>query len=138
MSSFATPAAPSGGIKWADLKGRLLVIEPLAHEVGIVTAFGDADAVRANVYAIDGQVEEYVDTLVFPKVLASQLKSQIGQKVLGRLGQGSQQKAGQSPPWILQDPTPEDIAAGEQWLANRTSSSFAAPSSGGADPAPPF
>lgn len=65
---FAAPASASG-IQWSDLKGRLLVIEPLGVEHDIQTAFGSTDAVRANVYAIDGEPEEFLDALVFPRVL---------------------------------------------------------------------
>lgn len=123
---FAAPAAPSSGIKWADYLNRLLVIEPLAFETGISTNFGDADAVRANVHVIDGTPEDFEDTLIFPKVLASQLKPRIGTKVIGRLSQG-QAKPGQSAPWQLADASPEDIQAGVQWLSTRNSNQFAAP-----------
>lgn len=136
MSSFANPAPPSSGIKWTDLKGRLLVIEPLSFEQGIPTTFGDADAVKAHVHVIDGEQESYDEALIFPKLLVSQTKGQIGQRVLGRLGTG-QGKPNQSPPWILLDPTAEDIAAGERWLAARQSSTFAAPAAADAG-APPF
>ena len=117
MSMFAAPSAPSGGITWADHKDALLLIEPLSFEAGMSTAFGTSDAVRANVHVIDGPGagESYEDTLIFPKILASQTKNQIGQKVLGRLGQG-QAKAGQSAPWLLNEATPEDIAKAEAWV----------------------
>lgn len=121
---FATPAAPSSGIKWADYLNRLLVIEPLSDEKGIQTNFGDADAVRANVYVIDGNPEDFEDTLIFPKVLASQVRSRIGEKVIGRLTQGMA-KPGQSAPWQLADASPEDIQAGVQWLNSRQSNQFA-------------
>lgn len=119
MSMFAAPSAPSGGITWADHKDALLLIEPLSFEAGMSTAFGTADAVRANVHVIDGPGagESYEDTLIFPKILASQTKNQIGQKVLGRLGQG-QAKAGQSAPWLLNEATADDIAKAEAWVKN--------------------
>jgi len=107
-SPFATPAAASG-IDWSELNGRLLVIEPSEIVKDINTNFGVTDAVRANVTVLDGTEpgKKYDDTLIFPKVLQSQLNSRIGQKVLGRLGQG-QAKPGQSPPWMLNPATPED------------------------------
>ena len=123
---FATPAAPSSGIRWADFEGRLLVIEPLSDEKGIQTSFGEADAVKANIYAIDGTPEEFPDSLVFPKILASQLRPRLGQKVIGRLGKG-QAKPSQSPPWLLQDASPQDIETGAAWLAARQSGQFAQP-----------
>jgi hypothetical protein len=118
MSMFVQPAAPGAGIKWEDHKGALLLIEPLSFETGIHTSFGDADAVKANVAVVDGPGagESFDDCLVFPKLLASQLKGQIGSKVLGRLGQGTA-KPGQSAPWLLQEASPEDLAKGEKWVS---------------------
>lgn len=118
MSSFATPSAPSGGITWADHNGALLLIEPLSFEAGIATSFGTTDAVKANVSVIEGPGagETFTETLIFPKILASQTKNQIGAKVLGRLGQG-QAKAGQSAPWLLNEASAEDIAKAEAWVA---------------------
>lgn len=140
---FATPAAPSSGIKWADYEGRLLVIEPLSDEKGIQTSFGDADAVKANIYVIDQSPEEFPDSLVFPKILASQLRPRLGQKVIGRLGRGVA-KPGQSAPWTLSDATQEDVNAGMAWLASRQNTEFAqpatqqAPAQQAAAGAPPF
>lgn len=118
--SFATPAAPSSGIKWENHKGALIIVEPLSFESGIQTSFGVADAVKANVVVIDGPGagEKYDETLVFPKLLAAQLKNQIGQRVLGRLGQGTA-KPGQSAPWILSEASADDIAKAEAWVAQQ-------------------
>jgi hypothetical protein len=119
MSTFSNPAAPSSGIKWDDHKGALLVIEPKEFEANIPTTYGFADAVKADVYVIDGPGagSGYNDTLVFPKLLVSQLKAGVGTKILGRLGQGTA-KSGQSAPWLLEAATPADQATGEKWLAN--------------------
>lgn len=110
---FAAPAAASDGVKWEELNGSLLIIKPTAAETGIKTSYGESEAVRADVYAIDGPQagSEHADTLVFPKILQSQLKPRIGQVVIGRLGQGNA-KPGQSAPWILQDATEADIRTG--------------------------
>jgi hypothetical protein len=120
---FAQPSAPSSGIKWENYKGSLLLIDPKELRAGIATTFGVADAVEADVHVIDGPGagEDYDACLVFPKLLASQLKNQIGQRVLGRLGQG-QAKAGQSAPWILNGASPEDIAKAEAWVAQKAKS----------------
>lgn len=119
-SPFAAPAAPSAGISWADFKGCLLLIEPTTFKQGVQTSYGTADAVQANVVVLDGPHAgtEIPDTLIFPKILVSQTQSRVGQKVLGRLGQG-QAKQGQSPPWMLSEATPEDQELGMRWL-NRT------------------
>lgn len=127
MSSFASPSAPSGGITWADHKGELLLIEPQSFEADITTAFGLADAVKATVSVVGGDAT-YEDTLIFPKILVSQTKGQLGAKILGRLGQGTA-KPGQSAPWQLEEASPEDIATAEKWLAEKkpTVTSAAAP-----------
>ena len=105
---FAAPATASG-IKWEDYKGRLLMFDVKAQEVGMTTAFGTADPIRADVVILDGPDagETITDTLVFPRVLISQLKPNVGRKVLGRLGQGAA-KPGQSAPWTLTDATDDD------------------------------
>lgn len=128
MSDFVSASAPTGGIQWADHKGKLLVIEPLSVESGIQTAFGTADAVKANVYVLTGpgESEDFPDCLVFPKLLASQLRSQIGNKVVGRLSQG-QAKSGQSAPWLLDAAGPEDIEKAKAYLAAKSVTSAAAP-----------
>lgn len=116
---FASPGT-SSGIDWEALKGSLLVVEATAVETGIKTSFGDKDAVRATVSVLDGDSagESYPDTLVFPSVLIGQLRSRIGQKVLGRLGQGNA-KPGQKPPWLLQDATDADKQAAATWLSQQ-------------------
>lgn len=124
---FATPAS-SVGFVWEDHKAVLLIIEPHALETGIITSFGDKDAVRATIRVVDGTDagEVYEDSLVFPKALIGQLKSSIGKKVLGRLTQGVA-KPGQKPPWLLADPTPADIVAAKASLAAPTPAKAAAP-----------
>lgn len=114
---FEQPTAPGGGIDWAQHKGSLLLIEPTSFEVGVNTKFGVNDAVKANVYVIDGAGagDSYADTLIFPKLLVSQTKGMVGKKVLGRLGQGDA-KSGQSAPWLLDAAGPEDIAKAEAWV----------------------
>lgn len=116
MSDFADPSTASG-IDWKDLHGSLLLIKPSAQEVGIKTVHGDSNAIRADISVLDGDKEgtEYEDTLVFPKVLQSQLKPRIGQMVLGRLGQGHK-KPGQSPPWTLSTATDDEKKIGKAYL----------------------
>ena len=134
---FTSAAPPSGGIDLKEYNGALLVVEPLGVESGIPTVHGPSDAVRANVYAITGpgESDDFIDTLLFPKVLQSQLRGQVGKKVVGRLGQGTA-KPGQSAPWILAEATADDISKAQAWQTARTSSAFAsaAPASTGAQP----
>jgi hypothetical protein len=48
------------------------------------------------------------------------LKSKLGEKVLGRLGQGVA-KPGQSPPWVLHEANDADVKAGTEYLASQFS-----------------
>ncbi len=127
---FAAPATATG-IKWADVNGSLVLVEVLSIETGIQTTFGEADAVRANIAVLDGDLkgEDYPDCLVFPKALQGQLRSRVGEKVLGRVTQG-QAKPGQSAPWLLAVATEEDRKVGMAYLAGQVSTpaqSHAAP-----------
>jgi len=131
---FADPAPPSDGIDWSAHNGHLLLIDVGDTET-VNTSFGEKDAVRADVVVLDGPDAgtRHGDTLVFPKLLVSQLKSRTGQKVLGRLGQG-QAKVGQKPPWILAEATDADKQIGVAYLANGIATPAAAPVGG----KPPF
>lgn len=127
MTEFAAPSSATG-VKWEDFKGALLVIEPHKLEEGVLTSLGAKDAVRADVHVLDGPNagDTYADTLIFPRVLIGQTRASIGKKVLGRLGQGNA-KPGQNAPWMLSEATPQDQAAAQAWLAQRSNSAFAQP-----------
>lgn len=126
-SPFATPGTTSG-LDYKALNGRLLLIQPISLETGVKTSLGDKDAVRADVTVLDGTEagEQYADVLVFPRVLIGQLRSKIGEKVLGRLGQGVA-KPGQSAPWVLAEATTADIKLGTDYLAKAVTSADAPP-----------
>lgn len=128
MSEFVSAPAPSGGIQWDEHKGKLLIVEPLSVEHDIETRFGKSDAVRANVYVLTGpdDAEEFIDTLIFPKILQSQTRGQIGKKVVGRLTQG-EQKSTQSPPWVIAEASSDDIEKAKAYLSKQTLTSAAAP-----------
>lgn len=119
-------AAPGGeGIQWSDLKGKLLVVEPLDIE-HMVTQFSkgvEQECVRANVYAVlskDGsKSESFEDTLIFPKVLISQTKRQIGSYVVGKLGQG-EAKSGQDAPWKMEEANDAQLKAANAFLTSRS------------------
>lgn len=108
-----------------DLKkvnGSLLYFT--VHELvkDIQTDYGPSDAIRADVAVLDGEEKGtvYSDTLIFPSVLRRQLSGAVGSvdpSILGRLGQGVSKKAGQSPPWILTDPTEAEMAVGVKYEA---------------------
>ena len=114
---FESPGSTSAGVDFETLKGRLLLIT--GHQVETIpTSFGEKECVRADLLVLDGPTapEEHKDTLIFPKVLIGQLRSNIGtgKMILGRLGQGVA-KPGQKPPWLLQDPTDADRKIARTW-----------------------
>lgn len=115
----------STGIEWKELHGSLLLIKP--HEViaEMATVHGTSSAVRADVIVLDGDKadEVYDDTLIFPKLIQSQVKSKIGGMVLGRLGQGNK-KPGQSPPWTLSAATEDDKKKGRAYLEKTQETPF--------------
>jgi hypothetical protein len=119
MTQFADPASATG-LDLKTLHGCLLLVEPHEVATGIPTVHGPSDAVRADVTVLDGDTAGAVatDTLIFPKVLISQLRSRLGRMVLGRLGQGVA-KPGQSAPWTLNAATDADRAAADAYLAQR-------------------
>jgi hypothetical protein len=129
---FASPGSTSG-LDLKTLNGTLLLIEPISLETGVKTSLGDKDAIRANVAVLDGPDAgtEINDALVFPRVLIGQLRSRVGQRVLGRLGQGVP-KPGQSAPWILHEATAADVEIGTRWLASHSLATPAAAAQGSA------
>jgi hypothetical protein len=128
MSTFASPASTSG-VDWNATKGHLLLITPLSLEEGVNTSLGAKDAIRADVVDLNTG-DEYSDVLVFPRVLIGQMRSRIGQKVLGRLGQGVA-KVGQSAPWVLQDFTAADAQKAQAYIDRQSKPAFSAPGSDG-------
>lgn len=101
---------------WADNKGRLLLIIPAKYETGVATKFGDKDAIRGSVVLLDGPDagKEYPDTLIFGGVLIAQIKTKIGRKVLGRVGQRPTDKG--NPAWVLDDGNDVDRKTARAWL----------------------
>lgn len=122
--AFNAPSS-AAGITWADLKGSLLLIKVSGIENGIKTVHGEATAARGDVSVLDGPQEgtTYGDTLIFPKVLISQVKPSVGGMVLGRLGQGKA-KPGQSAPWTLEEATDADKTAARAYLAKNAPTPF--------------
>jgi hypothetical protein len=117
------PPAPNDGDK-LDLKamnGALLHITVKDIVRDIPTVHGISDAISADVVVLDGtgKGDTYEDTLIFPKVLRSQLTQVVGTAdpvVVARLGQG-QAKPGKSAPWILTAPTADDLDTAKRYEA---------------------
>ena len=130
MTEFAAPDTSGGFFQPAEMNGHLLVIEVHSVETEVPTVHGPSDAVKATVHDIDSQMTEE-DALIFPKVLFSSLRKQVGHKVLAVLGQGVA-KPGQSAPWVLNDASGDPAAAARAtaYLAARAQGQFSAPAPG--------
>lgn len=117
---FNDPAA--GGTKITEFEGRLILITPTGYEESISTAYGEKDAVRANVVVVDEKTpqasERHDDVLIFQGNLIGATKRFVGKgMVIGRLGKGEAKK-GQSEPWILTTATDEEKSYARQYLAS--------------------
>ncbi len=117
------PSAPTSGDKvdLRELNGALLYVNVRELVKDIDTAHGKADAVKCDVAVLDGgkKGSTYDETLIFPKVLVSQLAPAAGTAdtvVVGRLGQGLA-KPGKSAPWVLNAPTADDLATAAKYEA---------------------
>lgn len=137
MSMFTTPASTSGGLDYEANKGALLIVKPLEKKTGVSTSMGPANVIVADVWIVDGPEAgtEYPEMFIFPKVLQSQLAPALrkGDMVAGRLGQKPATKPGFSPAWILEDPTPADVAKAEEFWTARQQSTFATPAAAQAE-----
>lgn len=107
---FDAPGSTSA-IKWADYEGKLVLIWAKAEKP--FTYDGETkDVIEAKVVVLDppgGTPIEYGNTIIFPRVMQGQVRSNIGtnRPNLGRVGKGDA-KPRQSPPWILLDPNEND------------------------------
>jgi len=116
----ATSTDNGDRLDWSTLVGSLLLLDVGSLEVDIQTQYGSADAVRCDVWVLDGPLAHtgWENTLAWGTVLITQLSPRQGQKVCARLAYGTA-KAGRSAPYILTDPTPEDLAKATQWDQQR-------------------
>lgn len=126
---FDAPAS-AAGVKWEDLSGMLVLVKPTAVENGINTVVGVKDAIVADVHIIEGAMAGtvYNAAFIFPKVLQSQIRSNVGtgRFNLGRVGKGVA-KPGQNAPWMLTDPTAADAQAARDYLAKAAAAPATAP-----------
>jgi hypothetical protein len=122
-----TLSSPSGGgdvLKPADVLGHLLLVRPVEFITDMPTQFGNTDTIRVDVVDlsasdVNGQWGVvYRDAMWFGRALVGGLRKQIGEFVLGKMGQGVA-KPHQSAPNILVDmmPDPNAVATAQLWLA---------------------
>lgn len=114
------PSAMGDNLVWEDLKGRLLLVRPL-REQEAKSEFGESTVVVADITLLDGDEagKKFAEAFIFPKVLQNQVKPAIhsGALKLGRVGQGVK-NPGKSAPWILLDPTSEDMSIAKTYMAS--------------------
>jgi hypothetical protein len=106
--AFTAPASNTEGVKVADLNGHLLIVTTIEYKTGINTVNGIAEAIEVSIVDLDTN-EEHHSVLWFNVALRNSLKPLIGNKVLGRIGQGVA-KPGKNAPWILLDATGDATA----------------------------
>lgn len=121
-----------------NLVGQLVLFTPLEYIESMTTAFSDnKDAVRADVVVFDGDdVNEHPDSLIFQGALIAALKKKLSyqpsierdpvtgvvteyvtttsRRVLGVIAKGEAKK-GQSEPYVLGKPSPEQVALAAAW-----------------------
>lgn len=128
-----------------DHVGDLLVVKVLGTEDGVVTENGTADCIRADVTVVnsDGSIgDEYLDTLLFGRVLYGQLKRKAGRTVLGVFtGEPGVKRNGKNVPYTLDPASPEQTELAVRAMTGRPepAASAQAANAGGADsegPAP--
>lgn len=119
---FAPPGERSN-FKLAEHEGALLLITARSLEEGIETAFGDSDAIKADVVvltdnkgkALSEPIEE-TGVLIFQRVVIGQLLESIGKRrTLGSIGRGEAKK-GQSAPFRIERPSEEEKAIARAYL----------------------
>lgn len=99
----------------SDLKGHLLIVYPIGYVDEIQTQYGPSDAIIVDVVDLDDKDEQgiagkvYRRSTFFQNLLIGSLKSQIGTKVLGVMGQ-SVAKQGRNPGWIIVDMSADPTA----------------------------
>ena len=119
MTTTFAPLGQGGEtLKPADVIGHLLIITPKEYRTGILTSFGEAEAIECDVVDLDTGTA-YHSALFFNVALRASLRSNIGSTVLSRMGQGIA-KPGKSAPYILIDATSdvEAVAKATAYLAS--------------------
>ena len=128
---FQQPSAGGDKIPFADLVGSLALFWVREHRTGIITTFGEKDAVVADAHILDGPQAGtvYDNALIFQGALIGSLKPAAGgDPVLARIGQGTA-KPGQNPPFILNPFTAADATTATTYI-QRMPKPFQAPANG--------
>lgn len=128
---FQQPSAGGDKIPFAELIGSLALFWVREHRTGIMTTFGEKDAIVADAHILDGPQTGtvYDNALIFQGALIGSLKPAVGgDPVLARIGQGTA-KPGQNPPFVLNPFTSADAATATAYI-QRMPKPFQAPANG--------
>jgi hypothetical protein len=111
---------PSQGdkVNVGDLLGSLVLVWVHGVREGIMTSFGEKEAVACDIHVLDGPKggEKFINALIFQGGLIGSLRGATGgDPVLGRVGQGVS-KPGQSPPYVLNPFTDADAQLATGYL----------------------
>jgi hypothetical protein len=104
-----------GGFEKAEHEGHLLAFVSPSLEEGVVTKFGASDAARVRSVLCADDLSLHSDQLIFGAALVPRLIGADGDIVVGRLVRG-EARNGQSAPWLLDDPTGDDLAEAQAML----------------------
>ena len=89
---FQQPSAAGGDkVPVPELVGSLVLIYVREYRTGIVTSFGEKDAIACDVHVLDGPKggEVFDNALLFQGALIGSLRAAVsGDPVLARIGQG--------------------------------------------------
>lgn len=113
------PTSSGGGDQWD--KGahvdhlHLFVAADGFTADDVDTSYGVSPAVKVDAVVCCDCVQLWDDQLIFGAALVPRLDGNEPGVVVGRLGQGLA-KPGRSAPWVLDDPTDDDLAAAEAFL----------------------
>ena len=120
MSIFIDKPGSADQLDLNSLLNSLLLIKPVSQQ-NVTTAYGDKEAVEADVHVLDGENagSVYRAAYLFPLVLQGQLRKNVGtgRFNLGRLTKRPPARPGTNPAWALADPTASDVEAAEKYAA---------------------
>lgn len=108
------PASRPGFNKEEHEKDLLVFIHPASEMMD--TAYGESEAARCAYVACLDHFDAYTDVIVFGRALVPRLvDADDGAVVVGRLVRG-EAKPGRSAPWLLEDPTEQDLATAQSFM----------------------
>jgi hypothetical protein len=109
------PGKSSAGVDKADHEGHLVMAVGAVYDL-VETSFGASDAARCGYFGCVDCLDFAADQLIFGRALVPRLTEvEDSDVVVGRLVKG-EAKPGRNAPWLLEDPSDDDLAAAEALL----------------------